>query len=118
MGMIAYGPERGVQTDDRTGGEKYRLSFDPGTFRNRHDQSVAGMAAILSEIESQEDIDPPKVYDLIDSDGLECLIAHHYECSDLTGELAIERDTEECHVRVRCSPESVSITIDPRGTDC
>jgi len=117
MGMIAYRPERGAQTDVRSRGGEYRLSIDPATFRNRHDQSVESMAAILSEIEGEESIDPPKVYDLIDCDGLECLIAHHYERSDLTGELEIERDTEACHVRVTCSPESVNITIDPRGTD-
>lgn len=113
MGMIAYGSERGVQTDVRSRGEVYRMSFDPAAFRNGHDKTVEGMAAILSEIETKEDIDPPKVYDLIDSDGLECLIAHHYEVSEMTGELEIERDTEKYHVRVCCSPESVTITIDP-----
>lgn len=114
--MIACDPERGVQTDVRSRGEAYQLSFDPATFRNYHDRSVDGMAAILSKIERNENIETPKVYDLIDSDGLECLISHHYEGSELGGELEIERTTGECQVHVCCSPESVTITIAPDGT--
>ena len=116
MGMLGCDPEGEVQTDEHSGSDGYRVSFDPAGFRNGHERSIDGMAAILSVLEREEDIDVPKVYELIDTDGLECLIDHHYDVSGMTGELEIERATDECQVRVCCSPESVNITIHHDGT--
>lgn len=112
--MLACDPEEGgTQAVVRSSREGYRTSFDPGEFQNRHERSIDAIAAIFEELATKEDIDPPTVYELIDSDGLEWLISHHYQVAEPTGQLEVERTTDRLHLRVRCSPDSVTITIDP-----
>lgn len=111
MGMLAWEAHGGQPKVRHRGGE-YQVTFDPAEFQTGHDRSIDGISAILSEMESEEFTDPPSVYDLIDSDALEYLIAHHYEISEMAGVLEIDRTTEACRLSVRCAPESVSFRIE------